>query len=211
MTFSICIRTVPSRETIFRSLLAELSVTLSLPQVLGIHVSACPDVAPNENGCRALASAASDDADWVLFLEDDAWPITDLIGSAERWLLDFAEDDIHIYALGSPLGVDDVPAVRWPLDQFYCSVAMAIRGSMVRSLVGYLRENGHVRTGFDLMSANWHRVVSESDCLLAAAPSMVDHLGVESTLIDTRPHRNVVPKFTNFRGEGYTYPGRHSG
>jgi hypothetical protein len=204
-TFSYAIRTVPQRADLFLSLLARISPSLLSPSVLGLHVSPNGSVAPNENGCRALDAAALDRADWVLFLEDDADPIDDFLGSVERWLTDFATDDVHIYPLGSPLTVSNVPAVQWPISQFYCSVALAIRGSLVGSLVAYLRANSHVRTGFDIMAGHWHRTVSPSNYLIAAQPCLVDHVGDESTLIDTRPGRNVVGRFERFIGRDFSY------
>lgn len=206
-TFSIAIRTVPARAWLFGQLIEQLTPTLTSPEVLGLSISANPDVAPNENGCRALEGAIAYGADWVLFLEDDAGPILDFIGSTSRWLNDWAEHDVHLYPLGTPLGTGGTKALHWPIEQFYCSVAMAIRGSMVRSLIDYLRANSHVRTGFDLMSGHWHRTVSKSHCLVAAQPCLVEHLGDDSTLIDTRPQRNVVGRFRGFISKDWSYRG----
>lgn len=208
MRFAIAIRTVPARRELFLALIERLSAALPHPSVVALSISEDADAAPNENGCLAIEGALAAECDWVLFLEDDAGPVDDFIGSTERWLADHAQDDVHLYALGSPLGVLDVEAVRWPIEQFYCSVALAIRASQAASLVAYLRANAHVRTGFDIMSGHWHRTVSDSPYLIAAQPCLVDHLGDESTLIDTRPGRNVVGRFKRFLGTDYSYAGR---
>jgi len=208
MTFSICIRTVPARSELFQSLLVRL---VTCAPGVPIFVSADAGVSPNENGCLALDLAPLD-TDWTLFLEDDAGPIDDFIGSTARWLADHAVHNIHLYPLGHPIGNANTAsaATRWDISCYFCSVALAIRTSLVPSLTSYLRANAHVRTGFDLMAGHWHRTVSDSAHLLTPSVCLVDHLGDVSTLIDTRPARNVVGHFTAFRGTSYTYTHTHT-
>lgn len=203
-TFSIAIRTVARRRAMFLELLQRLAAA-PYDGLVPFYASSEEDVSPNENACIALEGAAKFGADWVLFLEDDAGPVDDFFGSVERWLADHADPTVHIYPLGTVLGTSNVPAIRWPIEQFYCSVALAIRAAQVPSLIAYLRANAHVRTGFDLMAGHWHRTVSESPFLIAVQPCLVDHLGDESTLIDTRPDRNVVGHFPRFLGRDYSY------
>lgn len=205
MRFALAVRTVPQRRELFLDLLEQLAVAFCHPEVVALSISADANVAPNENACLALEGAAIADCDWILFLEDDAGLVKDFVGSVGRWLSDHERPDVHLYALGSPLCVSDVPAVAWPIEQFYCSVALAVRASQAASLVAYLRANAHVRTGFDIMSGHWHRTVSDSPCLLAAQPCLADHLGDVSTLIETRPERNVVGRFKRFLGADYSY------
>lgn len=207
---AVAIRTVPQRVEMFGALLARLmrsAERVADPPL--VFVSCDATVAPNENGCIALERAAAEGgAEWLVFLEDDADPIDDFFGSVERWLADWSVEDVHVYPLGSVLSVSDVAAIRWPIEQFYCSVALAIRASMAHSLIDYLRVNTHVRTGFDIMTGHWHRTVSPSPHLIAAQPCMVDHIGDDSTLIETRPHRNVVGRFKRFVGRDYSYEGK---
>ena len=113
-TFAFAVRTVPARRELFLPLAARLGAMTVDPRVVGLAISEAsePETAPNENGCLALEAAVASGPDWVLFLEDDAGPIDDLVGSVDRWLDDHAEPDGHLYPLGSPLGVDNVPALR---------------------------------------------------------------------------------------------------
>ena len=211
MTLSVAIRTISKRREMLHELLARLTSAPVAQGVLRIKVAPFDDVAPNENACRAIEGAAQFGADWIIFLEDDAGPVDDFFGSVTRWLDDHSVDDVHLYPLGGVYGVSNVPCVRWPIEQFFCSVALALRGAMATSLVEYLRANAHVRTGFDIMSGHWHRTVSNSPFLIAAQPCLVDHLGDESTLIDTRPGRNVVGHFSRFLGRDYSYEGHKHG
>lgn len=209
MTFSIAIRTIPARAELFCQLACQVADIMADPGVLGLHVSARADVTPNENACLALAGAAGDEADWVLFLEDDAGPIDDLIGSVDRWLADHEDPAVHVYPLGYQYDADaSETAWEYPISAFYCSVALVIRTSMVPSLIAYLRANSHVRQGFDLMTGHWHRTASDSPDLLAPVPCFVEHLGDESTLIDGRPGHNVVGRFRGFSGYDYSYAGQ---
>ncbi len=208
-SFVYAIRTVPQRRQMFEDLLTRLQDTTcdGLIVACGISASGHADVSPNENACQAIEGALQFNADWIMFLEDDAGPIVDLIGSTSRWLADHARDDIHLYPLGCQYSLPaDAAYWEYPISCFYCSVAMVIRASMAPSLVAYLRANSHVRQGLDLMMGHWHRTVSPSDVLLTPAPyCFVDHLGDESTLIDGRPDRNVVGRFRCYKDDALTY------
>lgn len=210
MTFSIAIRTVPKRAELFSRLMEDIH-RLWTPSVIGLHVSCDDKISPNENACKALERTTVDNADWTLFLEDDAGLIEDFFGSTERWLEKNAKSDIHLYPLGCqyseswPKGTD-----KWeyPIAAYYCSVAGIIRSSQVSSLIACIRTTyGHVQQGFDILSGHWHRTVSSSDNLLTPIPCFVEHLGDESTLIEGRPDRNVVGRFRGFPGKDYVYCG----
>ena len=211
MTFSIALRTVPERSFLFSSLMRQLvqETALSEGAVRGIHVSRRPDVTPNENACLALEAALQDRAEWTLFIEDDAGPIDDFLGSVDRWLAKYQREDIHIYPLGCQYShawpkIGD--AWEYPISKFYCSVAMVIRAVFIPSLLVYIRSH-EARQGFDLMSGRWHQTVSSSPFLLTPMPCFIEHLGDQSTLIDGRSERNVVGRFAGFAGREYVYRG----
>jgi len=211
MTFSIAVRTVPQRKELFDKLHKDLLRIEQHPSIKGIHISSSLAVTPNENGCLALEAALTDKTDWVIFLEDDAGLITDFIGSVERWINDHMIPDIHIYPLGCQYAESwpSLEATMWvyPIKKFYCSVALVIRASKVLSLIQHLRDNAHVKQGFDLMSGHWHKTISISEDLVTPIPCFVDHLGDDSTLIDGREGRDIVGHFRGFRGYDYSYRG----
>lgn len=208
MTFSLAVRTVSRRAALFASLMRQLVPLHS--SVVGLHVSADESISPNENACRAIDGALQSQCDWVLFLEDDAEPIFDFFGSVTRWMERHERPNVHIYPLGCQYahcwqkGSD---AWEYPTTAFYCSVALLLRMNRAAALLSYLRANSHVLQGFDIMSGNWHRIVSDSPCLLTPVPCFIDHVGDESTLIEGRPDRNVVGRFTGFPGKEYSYSG----
>ena len=212
MTFSIAIRTVPERAELFGSLMARLS-----RETVPVHVSAVPgpwipggtNVSPNENACLALEKAEQDHARWTIFLEDDAGLIDDFMGSVERWMGDFARPDVHVYPLGCQYSENwpkGTPAQAWeyPIKDFYCSVALVIRTTLIPSILSHFRASVAPQ-GFDLMLGEWHRTVSDSPCLITPIPCFVEHLGDDSTLINGRSNRNVVGRFRGFRGYDYSY------
>jgi len=206
-TFSIAIRTVPARRALFSDLLFyRLRSAPYHDGFRGLHVSGDARIAPNENACRALEAAANDDAAWVLFLEDDAGPIDDFFGSTMRWLGDHGDRNVHLYPLAHQYAqLHDRDFWDYPIANYYCSVAFAIKSVWVPSAVQYLRDNSHVRQGLDLMLGHWHRTVSTSAHFIAPTTCFVEHLGDESTLIDGRPARNVVGRLRNFRGCDFIY------
>lgn len=209
MKFIVAIRTVTQRHDMFVSLLQRL-VEIEDGSIVGVRVSASTVVTPNENACRALEMAADTDADWILFLEDDAGIPRPFLRNMKRWLLKHQNPDVHIYPMGcaySGAWGNAKEVWQYHIKDYYCSVAFLLRRSLAMSLVEYLRANNHVHQGFDLMMGHWHRTVSPSDFLLTPIPCFVDHLGDDSTLIDGRPNRNVVGRFQGFAGEDYVYNG----
>ena len=134
MTFSICIRTVYRPQNYLNGLLRRLAETRTLEDrsVRGLHVSHGEGLTPNANAVRALRMSAADEADWILFLEDDIEIVNDFIGSVSRWLTDFARYDVLFYPLGSfyPfISKDHHERGAWDmgLDLYYGSQAVAFR------------------------------------------------------------------------------------
>jgi hypothetical protein len=213
MTFSFAIRTVPARRTHFMRLMREVLAQTAHPSVRGVHVSADPFASPNANGTRALEAAVADETDWIIFLEDDAGLIHDFVGSVERWLLDHHDPNVHIYPLGAQYAEAHdwkSPVWRYRLKDYYCSVAFAVRATLVPALVWHFKSVVACRQGFDLELVKWHQSVSPSPHLLTPVPCFVEHLGDDSTLIDGRSMKNVVGRFRGFGGYDFTYKG-HNG
>lgn len=210
MTFSIAVRTVPLRKELFNSLHEKLLEIEKHPSVKGIHVSSSLAVTPNENGCLALEATLYDESDWVIFLEDDAGLINDFIGSVERWMNDHMISDVHIYPLGCQYyeSWPSLEATMWvyPIRNFYCSVAMVIRRSMIPSILTFIR-NQNVTQGFDLLLGRWHKTASVSDDLITPIPCFIDHLGDDSLLAMGRGNGDIVGHFRGFRGYDYSYRG----
>ena len=210
MTFSLAVRTVPKREALMASLLVRLRGMLQSPDVLGLHISANADVAPNENGCRALEAALADRADWIVFFEDDAGPIDDLVGSLQRWLAAYAAAWVHIYPLGCQYPLPEGDAWQYPIDAFYCSVAMVMRPSLVPEMISYFRCRPYLVQSFDILLGRWHKAASECPHMLTPVPCFVDHLGDDSTLAETRPGHDAVGHFQGFKGYDFSYGGVHA-
>lgn len=214
MTFSLAVRTVPQRGMLFNTLMQRLLKFHRHPNVKGLHVSNRTDVTPNENGCLALEAAIVDGTDWIIFLEDDAGPIADFLGSTTRWLADHEDPNIHVYPLGCQYAeawpkTGEPTSWKYYIKDYYCSVAFVLRAAYAESLVSYFRTRNFARQGFDIFTGRWHQTVSDSPYLLTPIPCFVEHLGDESTLVDGRPDRNVVGRFRGFRGFDYTYQGRN--
>ncbi len=217
MNFAVAIRTVPKRRQLFAELMAEPALVHYPSFVQNVSVRSNDKVSPNENGCQALELALfgrdgnkQENIDWIIFMEDDAGLTVDFFGSTQRWLTKHEQEDVHIYPLGcqyKEAWPKDTDVWQYPIKAFYCSVAMVIRASLVPSLISYLRNNAHVKQGFDIMSGHWHKTLSSSIYLLTPIPCFVEHLGDESTLIEGRPDRNVVGRFRGFPGREYVYCG----
>lgn len=209
MTYSICVRTIPQRLTLFVDLFERLMMIASHPSIDAVHVSNDVLITPNENGCRALEKTLNDKSDWVIFLEDDAELIHDFVDSTDRWLVDHQEPAVHIYPLGcqySETWPKGTSVWRYELKDYYCSVALVIRKSFVPSFIEYVRKNSEITQGFDLMLSNWHKTISASSYLLTPIPCFIDHIGDDSTLANTRGNHDVVGRFRGFRGLDYSYP-----
>ncbi len=209
MSFSICIPTVPVRESLFSALATNFGSWLGHAQVLGLHVSGRADFSLNENSCRALEAAAGDGSEGVVFVQDDAGPIRDFVGSTERWLEAHQVEDVHVYPLAHAYALDQVclylptpDAQRWnyPIEGFFGAVALVIRASMVPSLITYIKESG-LSLAFDILVGRWHRSISQSTFLIAPIPCFVDHLGSKSTI------GNTVGQYPCFLGQEWAYCG----
>lgn len=208
MIFSFAIRTVPSRVMLFSALWKKISELSERDNVVGVGVSGRVDVTPNENACLALELGIKSPSDWTIFLEDDAGLIDRFMENVTWWIDKHQRSDVHVYPLGcqySRCWSEGMVAWDYPIDAFYCSVAMVVRSAMVPSLISYMRSNAHVYQGFDLMTGHWHRTVSSSNYLVTPVPCLIEHLGDDSTLIEGRPARNVVGRFGGFKGYDFSY------
>lgn len=210
MKFSFAIRTVPQRQGLFGPLYQRVSdLASSREAVTGVSVSCNPDVTPNENACAALQLAPLDKSDWVIFLEDDAGLIDHFLENVAWWLNRYERPDVHVYPLGCQYAhqfQDGAQMWNYPIDCFYCSVAMVVRASQVPSLISYVRSK-EWRQGFDVLTGHWHRTVSTSNYFITPVPCLVEHLGDVSTLAEFRSSKNEVGRFAGFKGYDFSYVG----
>lgn len=197
MRFSIGIRTVTRVQNYLRGTLSRLVETGALehPDVIGLHVSHGEGITPNENGCRALLNAAEDCPDWVLFLEDDVDMLDDIVGSMQRWLAEFATDDVLAYPMCCFYAASMNARRRegfWdmPLEKYYGSQAILMRPHDAINFAHWL--NLFVRehltdpksgVSFDLKLTQWHHLVRPHvGYLRTPAPCFFDHTGEFSAI-----------------------------
>lgn len=213
LDMSVAIRTIPRRQESFTALIDRLQ---SFGWSNSIFVSADQFITPNENACRALEEASKESNKWILFLEDDAGLPIFFMKNLELWLASNAVDDVHVYPLGcqyahcwNDRNYED-RSWDYPIDLFYCSVAMVIRREHAASLVEYIRRC-EVRQGFDILTGRWHRTVSPSSRLRTPVPSLVEHLGDDSTLAGDRAEKNIVGRFAGFGGWDFQFTEEKNG
>lgn len=179
---------------------------------MSITLSTNP-VCANLNVANALMRG-SEQAPWVLFLEDDIDVCNDFLGSVSRWLSDHADDQYILYPLGAAYPwvdnavLNNQPAVEYPVDKFYGTQAFVIRAHDAVSLAQYLQDHCYDRTddgtAYDLLIADWHKThYPDLPHLLTPAPSFVQHIGMTSVI---RP-RPVVHTFSSWPGREWTYKG----
>lgn len=164
----------------------------------------------NENANRAAILAHILDADWTLFCEDDIRVCSKFLESAVCWLNEHFDPRWLLYVLGSPYKQVLTEFQRgktfweYPIETFYGSQCVAVHrmhlAHMTRWLLRHPLYRGTVSVSHDLNLADWARERSPSEkYFLASAPSMVDHVGVESFI------GNRAFSFPSFQGENWTY------
>lgn len=217
MTFSIAIRTVDRVVDYCRSTLVRLAESGSLqhPELLGLHVSHGESLTPNGNGCRALRMAVRDEADWVVFLEDDVDTINDFVGSLDRWLDRFACEEILAYPLSCFYPAEmrthrATGAWKYPIDRFYGSQGFAIRTADASDFAAWLVGLGKSPerdVSFDLHLAQWHVMKRPNQKeLITPAPCFLDHTGEFSSLGPPGSWERVG-RVTEFAGRDWSYRG----
>ena len=208
MTFSITIRTCTREVDYYKQTMQRLreTGTLDHPSVIGFHVSHGHSTTPNENGANALRRGASDNPDWVLFLEDDIDIIDDFIPSLEAWLEKFATPKCLVYPLGS-----FYPSIThamhkegvWymPSDSYYGSQALVMRPVDALEYADYIVTTPWV-AGFDRQLADWlEKKLGQKTVFPTPCPCFVDHLGEVSAV----KHGNQTGRMLDFGGRNFRF------
>jgi len=169
---------------------------------------------PCENAGRALVCGSLLPAPWVLYLEDDIDVCADFLDSVGDWLDDHANPAHRVYAFGAaytPQIEAEIArgssAWEYPVHAFYGTQAIALRAEDARSLGEYWQSNPMVRGvsapgQYDLMLQDWLRNRYADGRILASCPSMVAHLGHQSSI---RPEDPSPPVFDSWRGRDWRY------
>ncbi len=147
-----------------------------------------------ENGARLFCEMPV--CDWVVHLEDDIAPCADLRGSVARWLTAHARDNRRIVLLWSAERYDVRGAVAdHAADRLFGAVGVAMRYTDARDFGAWAwrtapvwRSGSRRKRGFDKMMAAWHRVrYPNIRSVSATVPSLIQHLGRESSLDHLEP------------------------
>lgn len=222
MTFAFAVRTMKARPIYYEQFIERFkSLVAPDPRVLGIATSEGTGILPNENACGALEDAARIGAEWVLFFEDDAEFIDDIIGSTERWLTKNARPDVRFYPLGCNYSQCFRPGMTcmvYPIESFYGTVGVALRTPDAAAFAAWLRKNidhpnkqGQYPTTpigkcLDLRLATWHKVVEpKQPFVLTPAPCFINHMGRVSTISTEAGH--YTGEYAGYGGRSYQYHG----
>lgn len=150
------------------------------------------------NVAEALRQGVDQGLKWVLFLEDDIDVCQDFLNSVGDWLGDHERDDRRIYSFSVPhQAMNACRGTAWdyPIEQFCCTQAFAIRSEDALSLSEWLTTypdftgpDRKTSTGaYDLSMRAWaQHYWPEIKYFLASNPSFVQHVGEASELTPGR-------------------------
>lgn len=165
---------------------------------------------PVQNVVAALRSGAAAGSPWVLFLEDDIDVCGDFLESIAGWLADH-EDEYPVFPLGANYDVLKTlqklnkTAWKYPVAQFYGTLAVVMRAEIAYILAAYLetRDKSNLEIGsypYDLYMGAW-----ATECgyphFLTPVPSFVQHTGTESVI---RPG-SEFHTYATWPGPSWTY------
>ncbi len=165
------------------------------------------------NVAEALRVGASKGQKWVLFLEDDIDVCDDFYNSVSKWLEDHEREDRKVYSFSVPhQAMNACRGTSWnyPINQFCCTQAFAIRSEDATSLSEWLTDHpdftgpdGRTSTGaYDLSMREWAKTKwPDIDYFLASNPSFVQHVGAVSELT---PGRDTITMPT-WQGQSWSY------
>lgn len=214
MTFSLCIPTVerPYRSHLFRRLVE--TGTLEHPLLKGFHVAY--GRGPNDNAVHALRSAVADDADYVLFLEDDVEIVDDFLGSVSRWLGEVVEPRIHFYPLGCAARRAARQCIKaghaawhYPVKEFFgaCGLVFPSASALTFCDTCVQRPDWMMEwNGLDVNLKRWHQRIEPTQAyLLTPFPCLIDHRGEQSSLSTDPTH--FTGRYEGFVGTSWSYRG----
>lgn len=188
--------------------LAGLAVTRHVPDRV---------LCPNENGLAQVAAVDPESADWILLLEDDLAFCRDFVGSVQRWLVQQARPDRHVYQL---FGFTVPPPKRPPaydvsLLRLRASQAVVLRLSDAQDFAAWGHAHlqtwrrrtpwgsttGDWRIAFDKFIAAWALTRWPGQPGVMSHPHFVKHVGLRSSI-----HTGTARNDAGFGGEAWAYP-----
>lgn len=181
------------------------------PELVTIHESEGVHFTPNENAARCwlIAGQTAERAEWCLVLEDDIDVCANFLDETAEWLAAYATHDRHVYPLGCRLEKEvrdatacGLGACDYPRDLFWGAQALALRPNDALSLATYLvahpcwngMTQSHDYLINDWAAERWPAI----NAYLTPVPSLVQHIGRESTL--AYPGRLEFFEFPCWRG-----------
>lgn len=213
MTYSITMTSVerPYRHDTFLRLVE--TGTLEHPLLCGFHIAY--NRLPNINTVHVWQQALLDNADWILFLEDDIDIIDDFLGSTDRWLADHARAHIQFYPLGC--GVrgamrrakeQRARSFNWPIRAFYGATALALRPAFVRDFCEtYAQHPDWMMNPYGLdenLKRYIQRMYPDQPHICTPVPCFIDHRGAQTS--QTMANSHWTGSYTGWEGRAITYP-----
>lgn len=183
------------------------------PGAVAIHESGGQHFTPNGNAARswliAHQLATTVCADWCLVLEDDIDVCADFLDVTAEWLATYQTRDRHVYPLGCRLEKEmrtareqGLDACDYRRDLFWGAQAVALRPADALSLATYLTAHPQwcgTTQSHDYLINDWAKERwPEVHHYLTPVPSLVQHIGRESTL--AYPGRLEFFEFPYWRG-----------
>lgn len=213
MTFSIAMTSVdrPYRHHTFLRLVE--TGTLEHPLVRGFHIAY--NRLPNPNTIHVLEQALLDEADWILFLEDDIEIVDDFLSSTDRWLTDFSHPNIHFYPLGCGVRsalhrarAQELRSWDWPVRNFYGATAVALRPAFAAAFCDAHRQQSDWLMpiyGLDENLKRAHqRLYPEQAFIRTPVPCLIDHRGAVTS--QTMANAHWTGQYQGWEGVSVRYP-----
>lgn len=182
-----------------------------------LHVPA-RRLSPNENGLALIRVLEASRYDWVVLLEDDLGFCADFVGSVQRWLVDHARVDRHVYQFFGFAGPPSktVAAYDVPLRKLRASQAIALRMEEALDFLAWGDARlptwsyraprwsplGDVPVAWDKFIAEWSLTRWPGTPGLMSHPHFVRHVGMGGSL-----HGRTVANDRLFAGRAWRYQG----
>lgn len=196
-TFSIVIPTTfgPDRKPYFNNLIEHLGEKqiLQYPLVKGFHVT-------TKGPFDALNAGLNDLSTYIIYLEDDAYPIRDFIPCVDHWLEEHRNTSRRLFyplwngARGASKKAFNRGETQWdyPIDKFYGSTALVFPRSMAYAMHHEWLSGKNTdtwREGFDVAIKDMHRRLLPTVATVPTPiPCMVDKQSQPTPNFDERYH-----------------------
>jgi hypothetical protein len=140
-----------------------------------------------------------------LYLEDDIEVCDKFLESTQAWLAAHADDSCPVYPLGANyetltrLWIEGYTAWEYPIEDFYGTLAVAMRPSVASRLSQYLDKYRDIAQ-YDLLIGQWAKEQGMTH-FRTPVPSLVQHIGLESII---RPGSQSIV-YPCFAGRDWSY------